>query len=148
MLLKQTAILCDQLAEQALLDTNVTPETLTVLAILDKADKAKKIVIPAELARYSGRTNQTLAGMLNRLEKSKLVQRIKRQKGQPYTEIVLTPKGKLVVKKALGVYTQFIESMGTGLDADSYRHLQVGLQIIRDDAASRLRLKVINKKFN
>jgi len=144
MLLKQTAILCDQLAEQTLLDTGVTAETLTVLSILDKA---KGSVIPAELARYTSRTNQTLAGLINRLERDDLAQRIKKAKGHPYTEVVITPKGKQLVKKASKVYDKLIADMEGAIAPSAHAALQVSLGQIRDEAASRLHLKVINKKY-
>ena len=144
MLLKQTAILCDQLAEQTLLDTGVTAETLTVLSILDKA---KGSVIPAELARYTSRTNQTLAGLINRLERDDLAQRIKKAKGHPYTEVVITPKGKQLVKKASKVYDKLMSDMGALLCTKDHETLQYRLGLIRDEAASRLHLKVINKKY-
>lgn len=147
MLLKQTAILCDQLAEQTLLDTGVTAETLTVLSILDKADKTKERVIPAELARYTSRANQTLAGLINRLEKNGLAQRIKKAKGHPYTEVIITPKGKQLVKKASKVYDQLMADIGALLCTKDHETLQYRLGLIRDNVAAQLKLKVINRKY-
>jgi DNA-binding MarR family transcriptional regulator len=146
MLIRQTHILCDQLAEQTLLDTGLTQETTFVLSILDKADKAKEIMIPADLARYTSRANQTLAGLINRMEKNGLVQRIKKAQGHPYTEVVITPKGKQAVKNATKVYEKLMHNVGMLLPVKDHDILQHRLETIRDDVAAQLRLKVINKK--
>lgn len=144
-LLRQTHILCEQAAEQALLDTGLTPETTMVLALLDRA---KETVIPADLARFTSRQNQTIAGLVNRLEARGYVGRVKKTKGHPYTEVVITDEGRKAVKEATKVYKSFITKFGNALGQTQHPELQEYLTELRNEAASQLHLKLIDNKMN
>ena len=82
--LRQAWVAVNRLAEARLGKINLTPE---MLAVLWAARDYPGRLIPAEIARLTHRENQTIAGLLNRMEKFGLVQRIPKRKGKPFTEV-------------------------------------------------------------
>ena len=89
--LRQAWIAINRLAEKKLERIGLTPETL---AILWAARDYPGTLIPAEIARMTHRENQTIAGLLKRMQKSGLIERVSRRKGKPYTDIKITEKGR------------------------------------------------------
>jgi DNA-binding MarR family transcriptional regulator len=89
--LRHTWIAMNKVAESRLLEVDSTPETVGVLwACRDYPGPLH----PAEIARLVFRAPHTVAAMLNRLEEEKLIVRIPKKPGHPYTEVKLTTKGK------------------------------------------------------
>jgi len=107
-LLRQTHTAVNKVAEVRLAKKGLTPEKAAVLwACRDYPG----IVTPAEIARLVFREAQTIAGLLNRMEREGLVKRVPKRKGRPYTQIRLTPKGEGLVDPGIQILRSLIESL-------------------------------------
>ncbi|MCJ7523036.1 MAG: MarR family transcriptional regulator, partial [Dehalococcoidia bacterium] len=90
-MLRQTWAAINKLAETKLGKVGLTPEKVAVLwACRDYPGT----LTPAEISRLVFRENQTVAGLLNRMESEGYVKRIPKRKGHPFTEVKLTPRGE------------------------------------------------------
>src|SRR4030043_1731917 len=93
-LLRQTSIAVNKAAEVKLAKVGLTPEKAAVLwACRDYPGT----LTPAEIARLVFRENQTIAGLLNRMEREGLVIRVPKRKVHPFTEVRMTPRGMRLV---------------------------------------------------
>src|SRR4030043_1565170 len=100
-LLRQTSIAVNKAAEIKLAKVGLTPEKAAVLwACRDYPGT----ITPAEIARLMFRENQTIAGLLNRMEKEGLVSRVPKRKGHPFTEVKMTPKGEKLCEQGIEVF--------------------------------------------
>ncbi len=104
-LMRQTWITANKVAEVRLAKKRLTPEHLAVLWICRDHQAP---VTPAEIARLVSREAQSIAGLLNRMEKEGLVKRIPKRKGRPFTEIKMTPKGEELCGSAIEVLKKVV----------------------------------------
>ncbi len=127
-LLRQTHTAVNKVAEVKLAKKGLTPEKAAVLwACRDYPG----VVTPAEVARLVFREAQTIAGLLNRMEREGLVKRVPKRKGRPYTEIRLTPKGKELVEPGIEVLKELILSLTEDMTNEEREGLNKGLARIR-----------------
>lgn len=142
--LSQTWTAVNKVAEAKLAKVGLTPEKATVLwACRDYPAP----LIPAEIARLMFRENQTIAGLLNRMEKDGLVTRIPKRKGQPYTEIKITDKGKELCDPGVEVYKGLIFDLMAVLPEEEQEQLQKSLRVLRDKMLQELHLEIKNPKY-
>ena len=127
-MLRQTWIAVNKAAEVKLAKVGLTPEKA---AVLWACKDYPATLTPAEIARLVFRENQTIAGLLNRMEKEGLVKRIPKRKGKPYTEIKMTSKGQQLVGPGVEIMKQLIKEFASGLDWEQQRQLQGLLRIVR-----------------
>src|SRR4030043_2034919 len=107
-LLRQTSIAVNKVAETKLAKIKLTPEKA---AVLWACRDFPGTLTPAEIARLLFRENQTIAGLLNRMEKEGLVTRIPKRKGHPFTEVKMTPKGEKLVGPGEEVFKGIIKGL-------------------------------------
>ena len=81
-MLRQTWTAVNKMAEVKLAKVGLTPEKAAVLWLCRDYSGT---LTPAEIARYLFRENQTIAGLLNRMESEGLVKRVPKRKGHPFT---------------------------------------------------------------
>ena len=116
----------------------MTPEKLAVLwACRDYPGT----LTPAELSRLLFRKENTVTGLLNRMERDGLIKRIPRRKGKPFVEVKITPKGEEAMSPALPVHKELIEELASDLSAEQQEKLQDSLRALRDKALETLRLE-------
>lgn len=86
-----------KIRSKELLPSNIRPEQARILAAIKKlgADAT-----PTTIGEIVPRDSQTICGMLNRLEKVGLVNRVKESKNAKKTRIVLTPAGEDAVERS------------------------------------------------
>jgi DNA-binding MarR family transcriptional regulator len=127
-MLRQTWIAVNKAAEVKLAKVGLTPEKAAVLW----ACKAYPgTLTPAEIARLVFRENQTIAGLLNRMEKEGLVTRVPKRKGHPFTEVKITSKGEKLASPGIEVYKGLIKGLVSGLSVDEQKQLQKLLKVLR-----------------
>jgi len=137
-MLRQAWLAVSKLAETRLAKVGLTPETLAVLwACRDYPGK----LIPAEIARLTHRENQTIAGLLNRMEREGLTQRIPKRKGQPFTEIKITAKGKQLCDSGVPIMKSVITDVMAGLSMRNQEKFQELSKTVRDQALERLHIE-------
>ncbi|MDY6892322.1 MAG: MarR family transcriptional regulator [Chloroflexota bacterium] len=137
--LSQTWTAINKVAEAKLAKVGLTPEKATVLwACRDYPGP----LIPAEIARLMFRENQTIAGLLNRMEKDGLVTRIPKRKGQPYTEIKITDKGRELCDPGVEVYKSLMTNVMSDLSEEEQEQLQNSLRILRNKMLDELHLEI------
>lgn len=137
-MLRQAWIAVNKLAETKLLKVGLTPEKLAVLwACRDYSGT----LIPAEIARLVFRENQTIAGLLNRMESEGLVQRVPKKKGHPFTEIKMTSKGEKLVNPGIEIMKVIINELAADIPAAQQEQLQNSLKILRDRALEKLHIE-------
>jgi len=138
-LLRQAWLAVNRVTEARLARVGLTPETLLVLwACRDYPDT----LIPAEIARIAHRENQTIAGLLNRMEKEGLVQRIPKRKGHPFTEVKMTGKGEKLLAAGLPVFQSVVSDLMSDMPAKKQQECQEWHRTLRDKALDRLHLEV------
>ena len=92
------------------------------------------------------RENQTIAGLLNRMEKDGLVTRIPKRKGQPYTEIKITDKGRELCDPGVEVYKSLMIGAMADLPEEEQEQLQKSLRVLRDKMLDELHLEIKTPK--
>lgn len=137
-LLRQAWIAVNKAMEYRLAKVGLTPEKLAVLwACRDYPGT----LIPAEIARLLFREEQTVTGLLNRMEREGLVKRIPKRKGKPFTEIEITRKGEEAISQALPLHKELIVELSSDLSAGQQKNLQESLRALRDKSLETLRVE-------
>ncbi len=136
-LVRQSWLAINRYAEAKLAKVGVTPEKFLVLwACRDYPGS----LIPAEIARISHRENQTIAGLLNRMEKEGLVQRIPKRKGHPFTEVQSTAKGRKLLAEALPVFRSVVTDLISDMPLPKQKECQQWHRELRDKALDKLHM--------
>ena len=139
LLIDQVSRLMNRLQERELLRIGATPEKVTTLQLIhDLGEDA----ITAEIARYLCRKDQSITGMLNRMEQEGLVKRAPKHRGQPYTALALTDKGEEMRKKGQKVLSGLTKPMS----AWARKEVINGLIGMRGGLTSMLHLDVLEPK--
>ena len=137
-LLRQAWLAVNRVAEARLAKVGLTPEKFLVLWICrDYPDT----LIPAEIARIAHRENQTIAGLLNRMEKEGLVQRIPKRKGHPFTEVKMTAKGEKLLADGLPVFRSVVSDLMSDMPVQKQEECQEWHRGLRDKALDKLHLE-------
>jgi DNA-binding MarR family transcriptional regulator len=151
-LVRQTWLAINKYAETRLAKVGLTPETFLVLWTCRDYPGT---LIPAEIARISHRENQTIAGLLNRMEKEGLVLRVPKRKGHPFTEVKMTAKGKKLLDVGLPVFRSVLSDLLSDMPVKKQKECQEWHRALRDKALDRLHLvaesppeSVIGKPIN
>jgi DNA-binding MarR family transcriptional regulator len=138
-MLRQTWTAVNKMAEVRLAKVKLTPEKAAVLWLCRDFSGT---LTPAEIARYLFRENQTIAGLLNRMEAEGLVKRVPKRKGHPYTEVKLTPKGEAACDPGVEVYKRVVTSVMSDMPEEEQKRLQETLRGLRDKMADELHMEV------
>jgi DNA-binding MarR family transcriptional regulator len=139
--LRQTWTAVNKAAEVKLAKVGLTPEKAAVLwACLQYPAE----LTPAEIARLMFRENQTIAGLLNRMEKEGLVKRIPKRKGHPFTEVKITDKGKKLASPGIEVYKKLITGLVADLSVKEQEQLQKLLRALRGKMLDELHMELKN----
>ena len=137
-MLRQTWIAVNKVAELKLAKVGLTPEKA---AVLWACRDYPKILTPAEIARLMFRENQTIAGLLNRMEKEGLVTRIPKRKGHPFTEVKMTPKGEKLVGPGVEVLKGLIKGMVSDMSIEEQKQLQGLLKRLRQKMLDEMHME-------
>lgn len=137
-LLNQASHAVTRAMEYQLAEMGLSPEKLAVLWIC--RDYPGTLTI-TELSRLVFRKQQTVTGLINRMENEGLIKRIPKRRGHPFTEILLTAKGEETIGLALPVHKALIEESAFDFSAEQREHLQKSLRALRDRALERLPIK-------
>ena len=138
-LIRQAWLAINRYAEAKLGKVGMTPEKFMVLWICRDYPSP---LIPAEIARIAHRENQTIAGLLNRMEVEGLVQRVPKRKGHPFTEVKLTAKGKKVLEATLPVFKSTVSDLLGNLPLQKQKECQHWHRELRDRALDLMHLVV------
>jgi len=136
-LVRQAWLAVNRYAEAKLAKVGVTPEKFLVLWTCRDYPGP---LIPAEIARISHRENQTIAGLLNRMEKEGLVQRIPKRKGHPFTEVKITARGNKLLDAALPVFKSVVSDLISDMPMQKQTECQQWHRELRDKALDKLHL--------
>lgn len=137
-MLRQTWAAVNKVAETKLAKVKLTPEKVAVLWACRDYPGA---LTPAEISRLVFRENQTVAGLLNRMEKEGLVKRIPKRKGHPYTEIKLTPRGEGLCAPGIEVMKKVVLDLMADMPAKDQQQLRGLLLPIRNKALDELHIE-------
>jgi DNA-binding MarR family transcriptional regulator len=130
-LVRQAWAALNKATEMKLAKAGLTPEKTAVLwACRDYPGQLS----PAEISRLLSRENQTIAGLLNRMEREGLVKRVPKRKGQPFTEVVLTAKGEEVCGPGVEIMKQMIQAILGDMPVDRQAQMHELLREVRDRA--------------
>jgi DNA-binding MarR family transcriptional regulator len=137
--LRQAWLAVNRLAEARLGKIGLTPETLAVLwAARDYPGR----LIPAEIARMTHRENQTIAGLLNRMEKAGLIQRISKRKGKPFTEVKITEQGRRLCDEGVPIHKSMVSDLIFAMPVAKQKECREWHRSLQDKALDRLNLEV------
>ncbi len=128
-MLRQAWTAVNKASEMKVAKLGLTPEKL---AVLWACRDFPGTLTPAEIARLLFRENQSIAGLLNRMEKEGLVRRIPKRKGKPYTEIKMTPKAQQLVGPGVEIMKELIRDFASGLTAEQQEQLRKLVRVMRD----------------
>jgi len=137
--LRQASIAVNKAAEVKLAKVGLTPEKAAVLwACRDYPGT----LTPAEIARLVFRENQTIAGLLNRMEKEGLVTRVPKRKGHPFTEVKMTAKGEKVCGPGVEILKGLIKGLVADVSVEEQKQLQKTLRKLRQKMMDDLHLEM------
>ncbi|UCC60918.1 MAG: hypothetical protein JSV02_03615 [Dehalococcoidia bacterium] len=137
-MIRQTWAAINKVAETKLSKINSTPEKV---AVLWACRDYPSILTPAEISRLVFRENQTVAGLLNRMEKEGLVKRIPKRKGHPFTEIKLTPKGEQATAPGIEIMKRVVTELLADMPKAKQEQLRELLLPLRDKALDQLHIE-------
>ena len=137
--LRQTWIAVNKAAEVKLAKVSLTPEKA---AVLWACKDYPGTLTPAEIARLVFRENQTIAGLLNRMEKEGLVTRVPKRKGHPFTEVKITSKGEKLAGPGIEIYKGLIKGLASGLSVDEQKQLQKLLKTLRQKMLDEMHMEL------
>lgn len=137
--LRQTWTAVNKVAEVKLAKVGLTPEKASVLWFCRDYPGT---LIPAEIARLTFRENQTIAGLLNRMEKDGLVRRVPKRKGHPFTEVKLTAKGREACVPGVEVYKKLITGLVSDMSEEEQQHLQKVMAGLRDKMMQEIHMEL------
>lgn len=130
-LIRQTWAALNKATEIRLAKIGLTPEKTAVLwACRDYPGSLS----PAEISRMLFRENQTIAGLLNRMEREGLVKRVPKRKGHPFTEVTLTKRGEELCGPGVEIMKRMIQAILGDMPADRQAQMQGLLREVRDRA--------------
>ncbi|MBE0480601.1 MAG: winged helix DNA-binding protein [Dehalococcoidia bacterium] len=137
--LRQTWTAVNKVAEVKLAKVGLTPEKAAVLwACRDYMGT----LTPAEISRLVFRENQTIAGLLNRMEKEGLVKRIPKRKGRPFTEVKITEKGRKLTDPGIEVLKKVIRGLVADVSPEEQEVLQATLRKLRNRMLDELHMEI------
>ena len=137
-MLRQTWTAVNKWAEVKLGKVGLTPEKAAVLWL---CRDYPEIITPAEIARMLFRENQTVAGLLNRMEKEGLVRRVPKRRGHPYTEVKITDRGRELCGPGVEVYKKLITSFASDLSEEEQKQLKKLLGVIRQKMMDEMHME-------
>jgi DNA-binding MarR family transcriptional regulator len=137
--LRQTWIAVNKAAELKLAKVRLTPEKAAVLWALREYPGT---LTPAEIARLVFRENQTIAGLLNRMEKEGLVTRVPKRKGHPFTEVKLTPKGEKLSGPGIEILSALIKGLMADMPVEEQKQLQKSLKKLRQKMMDEMHMEM------
>jgi MarR family transcriptional regulator, organic hydroperoxide resistance regulator len=137
--LRQTWIAVNKAAELKLAKVGLTPEKA---AVLWACKVYPGTLTPAEIARLVFRENQTIAGLLNRMEKEGLVTRVPKRKGHPFTEVKLTPKGEKLSGPAVEILSALIKGLVAEMPVEEQKQLQKSLKKLRQKMMDEMHMEL------
>lgn len=137
--LRQTWTVVNKVAETKLAKVGLTPEKAAVLWFCRDYPGT---LTPAEIARLTFRENQTIAGLLNRMEKDGLVRRVPKRKGHPFTEVKLTAKGREACAPGVEVYKKLITGLVSDMSEEEQEHLRKVLAGLRDKMMQEIHMEL------
>lgn len=138
-MLRQTWTAVNKMAEVKLAKVGLTPEKAAVLWLCRDYSGT---LTPAEIARYLFRENQTIAGLLNRMESEGLVKRVPKRKGHPFTEVKLTPRGEAACDPGVEAYKKVVTSAMSDMPEEEQNRLREMLRALRDKMTDELHMEV------
>jgi DNA-binding MarR family transcriptional regulator len=137
--LRQTWIAVNKAAEIKLAKVGLTPEKA---AVLWACREYPGTLTPAEIARLVFRENQTIAGLLNRMEKEGLVTRVPKRKGHPFTEVKLTPKGEKLSGPGIEILSGLIKGLVADMPVEEQKQLQKSLRKLRQKMMDEMHMEL------
>ena len=126
--------------ERKLAKVGLSPEQLDVLWL--SRDYPIPLT-PAEISRSVFRENQTIAGLLSRMEREGLVRRVPKRKGKPFTEVRVTAKGEELCGRGIDVATSLVTRLMSALSAEELEQLQNLLRKLREKALDELHIELL-----
>jgi DNA-binding MarR family transcriptional regulator len=99
-------------------------------------------LMPAEIARMTHRENQTIAGLLNRMEKAGLIERIPKRKGKPFTEVKITAKGRKLCDEGVPMLKSVVSDLLSRMPVKKQKECQEWHRTLRNKALDKLFLEV------
>ena len=140
LLLEQTWSAVYKTGERHLAKIGLTPEKAHLLWV---CHHYRGLMTPAELSRLLFRENQSIAGLLNRMEKEGLIERVPKRKGHPFTEVKITAKGRELLDPSMERSSAIGTKIMGSLSAEELEQLQKLLRKIRQQALEELRIEVV-----
>ena len=139
-LLSQTWSAAYKAMERRLAGGGLTPEKLDALWACRAYPGP---LIPAELSRVLFRENQTISGLVSRMEREGLVKRVPKGKGQPFTEIQITAKGEELCRPGIEVAMALIARVMSALSPEELEQLQELLRKLRQNTLEELEIELM-----
>lgn len=139
-LIRQVSLLSNRLLERRLLKLGLTPEKVMTLQACSRGK-----VIPAKVARMLCLTEQTITGMVNRMEVVGLIRRIPKKKGRPFTTLVLTEKGEKAGEAGWAITCGVLKNVEHGVAAAEGLTVDERLSVLRDRLAEELHIEVLER---
>ena len=99
-------------------------DVLLLLALAEREEHGESLLSPSAIAEYVGVTRTTVTGLLDFLEKRKLVRRMNHPDDRRRIQTVLTPTGRALVNRATPTFWRSCASMTEPLDDSDKKALE------------------------
>jgi DNA-binding MarR family transcriptional regulator len=137
-LLHHTWTVVIKAAQAKLAKVGLTPEKAAVLWVCRDYPGT---LTPSVISRLFLREGQSVAGLLNRMEEEGLVNRIRRSRGHPFTELGLTPKGKELSGLGIEICKKLIQELTCDLSPEEREQFHKTLKSLQQKMLNELELE-------
>jgi MarR family transcriptional regulator, organic hydroperoxide resistance regulator len=135
--LNQTRDAMQKLRQKELKPLNISPIEAIVMLLLG-ADNSG--AAPVELSRWLFREPQSVSGLLNRMQRKKLIKKVKDKTNRSGIKVILTPEGVEIRDKAV-VYKSIRTLISSTFSDEEIKTLASYLMRLRNNALEKLNMK-------
>ncbi len=132
-LLRGVDLMISKARQNELKHLGITPAYAGVLHFAQKIETPCTIM---QLRQLMGKSNSSMVGIINRMERDGLIKRLTDSKNKKYTQVVLTEEGKVLYKKALELNA--FTSIFSNLSGEERQNLKKYLNSLKNKAQSLL----------
>jgi len=94
------------------------------------------------------REEQTVTGLLNRLEREGLVKRVPKRKGKPFTEVKITDKGTAAAGAGVEIAMALITEIMSIFSVPEHEELQRMLRLLQRKVAELLQVELVLQDYS
>lgn len=112
--------------------------TLSQLNVIKELAQENQLMV-SELGQRMGLTNSTVSGILDRLEKQKMIERVRSQIDRRVVYVKLTPEGFSQVGRLRDIIDNYFNHLFFGVSEEKLKEIQNGLTTLNKIVSQKIK---------